>query len=306
MEHYQLNGTPSLLVLDGENGRILAFTPEGRLLGALLDDCGGTPDGIAVDHLRGHIYWTNMGEDYDQNDGFIERVDLDGGNRTMIIPPGKTFTPKQLKIDEVNGLLYWCDREGMRIMRASLDGTGITTLLITGRTEADRLDETLHCVGIAVDLPNNYLYWTQKGPSDGGQGRIFRAPLNPAGNYVPDHRKDIELLFDHLPEPIDLDMDLLAGHLYWTDRGAPPEGNSVNRADLKGHAPLKKELLLNGLQEAIGLSLDVKNSRMYFCDLGGNIYCSRIGSQTRCQLHQGDGRFTGLVYYDPERLSPQQ
>jgi hypothetical protein len=35
-----------------------------------------------------------------------------------------------------------------------------------------------------------------------------------------------------LPEPIDLELDLYNHMLYWTDRGDPPRGNTVNRANL--------------------------------------------------------------------------
>lgn len=49
------------------------------------------------------------------------------------------------------GKLYWGDREGMRVMRANLDGSEIETLIERGRTDADRRDETNWCVGISVD-----------------------------------------------------------------------------------------------------------------------------------------------------------
>ena len=39
------------------------------------------PDGVADDVQAGHIYWTNVGLP-SANDGAIERVDLDGANRT--------------------------------------------------------------------------------------------------------------------------------------------------------------------------------------------------------------------------------
>ena len=63
------------------------------------------PDGAAVDVEAGHIYWTNMGS-LGHNDGSIERVDLDGGNRTTIVPEGATHTPKQLQFDKRNRKLY--------------------------------------------------------------------------------------------------------------------------------------------------------------------------------------------------------
>ena len=86
------------------------------------------------------------------NDGSIERADLDGQNRKTIIPQGGTFTPKQLQLDKRNGKLYWCDREGMRVMRANLDGSNIETLVDTSHGDSrPGPDATKWCVGIAVD-----------------------------------------------------------------------------------------------------------------------------------------------------------
>ena len=45
------------------------------------------PDGIVVDAEARHIYWTNMGVP-NLDDGSIERADLDGGNRRVIVPQG--------------------------------------------------------------------------------------------------------------------------------------------------------------------------------------------------------------------------
>jgi len=41
------------------------------------------------------------------DDGSIERVDLDGGNRTVIVPPGVTHTPKQIHAQgNLTGIAY--------------------------------------------------------------------------------------------------------------------------------------------------------------------------------------------------------
>src|SRR5689334_17783228 len=111
---------PSLFFLDGSGGRVLSVNPEDTVEKVNVTAVGPIPDGIVVDAEAGHIYWTNMG-DPSQNDGSIERVDLDGRNRTMIIPKGGTFTPKQMQLKKEAGKLYWCDREGMRVMRANVD-----------------------------------------------------------------------------------------------------------------------------------------------------------------------------------------
>ena len=87
------------------------------------------------------------------NDGSIERADLDGRNRKTIVPQGGTFTPKQLQLEKKSGKLYWCDREGMRLMRANLDGSNIETLVDTSQGDPrPGPDATKWCVGVAVDV----------------------------------------------------------------------------------------------------------------------------------------------------------
>src|SRR5262249_42496057 len=151
---------------DVSSNRIRSMDAEGRNARTIVGNCR-TPDGIAVDAQAGHIYWTNMGVPR-LNDGSIERADLDGDNRTIIVPPGGTHTPKQLHLDKEGGKLYWCDREGMRVMRANLDGSQVETLIETGRGD-DVRDETRWCVGIAVDRRDGKIYWTQKGASNAGE-----------------------------------------------------------------------------------------------------------------------------------------
>src|ERR1700688_2387867 len=166
-----------LFFLDTAGDRILSSNPDGSDLKTILTEGRRLPDGVVVDVDAGHLYWTNMG-DPTANDGSIERSDFDGNNLTHIVPPGATFTPKQLQLDEKNRKLYWCDREGMRIMRANLDGSKIETLLDTSEGDArPGKDIKKWCVGIALDVKAGKLYWTQKGPDNAGEGRIFRANL---------------------------------------------------------------------------------------------------------------------------------
>ena len=288
-----------LFFLDLSAGRILSVNPDGSDLKTVLTEGrGALPDGVVVDTAAGHIYWTNMGNP-SSNDGSIERCDLDGRNRTTIIPPGGTHTPKQLEQDTKKRKLYWSDREGMRVMRANLDGSKIETLV--DASQGDKrpgTDARKWCVGIAVDAAAGKIYWTQKGPDKAGQGRIFRANLEIPGGQTPANRKDQELLFGDLPEPIDLSLDTTNRMIYWTDRGDPPRGNTVNRApmDATPGKRVEPEILFRHLMEGIGMALDLKSGRMFVTDLAGSLYSANLdGSQKRTLLF-AEGNLTGVAY----------
>jgi DNA-binding beta-propeller fold protein YncE len=291
-----------IFFLDLGAGRVLSANPDGSDLKTLLIEGRKLPDGLAVDVAAGHLYWTNMGNPK-ANDGTIFRSDLDGGNLTTIIAPGGTFTPKQLQIDKPSGKLYWCDREGMRVLRADLDGSKIETLVDTSRGDPrPGADATKWCVGIAVDADAGKLYWTQKGGDNAGEGSILRANLDIPKGQSPSNRTDIELLYDKLPEPIDLDLDLDLGsrQLYWTDRGDPPRGNTVNRAPLD--APQAKrpapEIVFTHLMEGIGLALDPKHGRMFITDFGGSVYSANLDGSDQKTLLIAEGNLTGIAYVE--------
>jgi hypothetical protein len=286
-----------LFVLDLSGGRVLSVNPDGSDRKVLVTDCR-LPDGVVVDVEAGHIYWTNMGVP-NLNDGSIERADLDGTNRTTIIPQGGTFTPKQLHLEKTSGKLYWCDREGMRVMRANPDGSQVETLVQTG--PADQRpghDPTKWCVGITVDPKRGQFYWTQKGPDDAGLGCIHRASIDMPKGQTSANRTDIEVFCDNLPEPIDLELDLAHRILYWTDRGDPPRGNTVNRLSIDDNAIPNRvpEIVLTHLMEGIGIALDVPGNRMFLTDLAGSVYSARLdGSEKRAILF-AQGNVTGIAF----------
>jgi sugar lactone lactonase YvrE len=284
------SGRLFLLELSGD--RIHSMNPDGSDRKTIVTDCR-FPDGIVVDAQAGHIYWTNMGIP-NLDDGSIERADLDGKNRKVIVPQGTTHTPKQLHLDKENGKLYWGDREGMRVMRANLDGSQVETLVQTGRGDKDRRDETRWCVGISIDPKRGKIYWTQKGPTKGGLGHICRANINVPEGESPANRSDIEVLFDRLPEPVDLELDLKNRVLYWTDRGDPPRGNTVNRVSIDGKA--KPEILITHLMEGIGIALDVPGNRMFVTDFAGSVYSADLDGKNERNFLYAQGNLTGIAY----------
>src|SRR6201988_3392828 len=282
-----------LFVLELSGNRIHSMNLDSSDRKTIVADCH-LPDGIAVDANAGHIYWTNMGVP-NLDDGSIERADLDGKHRKVIVPQGVTHTPKQIHLEKGAGKLYWSDREGMRGMRANLDGSQVETLVETGRGDKDRRDATRWCVGITLDPVRRQIYWTQKGPDNGEQGRLFRAGIEIPRGESPANRSDIEVFFDHLPEPIDLELDLKSRVLYWTDRGDPPRGNTVNRAsiDAKPQAP---EIVLTHLMEGIGIALDLPRNRMFVTDFAGSVYSARLDGSGERNFLYAQGNLTGIAY----------
>ena len=282
-------------------GRILVGSPDGRTVRTLVPH-QSLPDGLDISISAGRIFWTNMGVP-SRNDGAIRSCKLDGSDIRDLVTNGNVHTPKQLVIDHATSKLYFCDREGLRVMRCNFDGSAHETLVQTGKWQdkAVQADQTKWCVGITVDPAKKVFYWTQKGPSKGSQGRIFRANMEvPAGSDATS-RTDIETLFSNLPEPIDLEVVPETQTLYWTDRGEIPFGNSLNRAQLSeagkkdgAKGGLGYEILVKNLHEAIGLKLDLKNRHVYLTDLGGSVYKIDMDGGNKKVLYENEGAFSGI------------
>jgi hypothetical protein len=277
-----------LLTLAWQPGKVvLVDLPSGDYR-VLVEDAGDHPDGIACDGRT--VYWTTMGAgvpadnpegaDYTARNGGLHAIDLDGTNRRDVIPQGGTTTGKQLVLDS-GGNLFWGNREGFSLDTVRTDGSGQRDLVRRDGSQGQRD----WIVGVAVDEDNGYLYWSQKGSYEGGDGRIFRAGLEIPAGQTAENRTDIETLWDGLPAPIDL--ELMNGHLFWTDRGHQPGGNSLNRAPIpapgaKGEAP---EILADGFEEAIGLAVDLTEHLAYVSDLSGKIWVVPAPDNTQVQRH---------------------
>jgi hypothetical protein len=272
-------------------GEIIEMDPDGgnrrTLLGNLLDNV----DGIVIDEKTSTLYWTNMGPaigpnqgEFFQADGSIECIGLNGANRRRLVGHGLTVTPKQVAADFDAGFLYWCDREGMRVMRSNVDGSNVTVLVRNGVFPADSQDVMRHCVGIAIDPVKRYIYWTQKGPPDGGKGRIFRAGLEIPADQQPENRT------------IDLELDTKNNLLYWTDRGNLEGGNSLNRARIGTKQLENHEVLATGLQEGIGLAIDHANQRAFTTELGGEVRVAPLEANAHFITIAKLGVLTGIAY----------
>ncbi|KAF4973426.1 hypothetical protein FSARC_251 [Fusarium sarcochroum] len=284
-------------------GRVLVGSSDAKPLKSLASG-QRMPDGIDISLSAGKLFWTTMGKP-SQNDGAVISCNLDGTDVEEIVPSGSVHTPKQLTVDNENSKLYFSDREGMRVMRCNFDGSELEVLVQAGnrQDEQHKSDPTRWCVGVTVSASTGKFYWTQKGPSKGGKGRIFRANIDFQPGEDAKSRTDIEVLFQDLPEPIDLEVDEVDNLLYWTDRGELPDGNSINRCSLdnipqsRGSSRPGKDydIISRGLHEAIGLKLDSKNRRIFATDLGGSVYQLDMDGSNRKKLYEGSGAFVGIT-----------
>jgi 3-hydroxyacyl-CoA dehydrogenase len=281
-----------------KSGKIMTASADGSNVRELV---GGQPmpDGIDVSISAGRLFWTNMGTSPSTNSGSVISANLDGSDVKPVIAEGSIHTPKQLKIDHQNKKLYICDREGMRIHRCDFDGTNHEIIVQTGEPGTkDAEDQTRWCVGIAVDPEAGMFYWSQKGPSKAGKGRIFRANMSMPSGSSPTSRADAELLFDKLPEPIDLEYEPESQTLYWTDRGEYPLGNTLNKAyvgEAGGEEEKKVVTLARHFHEAIGLKIDTVNRHVYLTDLGGTVYRVSMDGGEKKKIYETDSAYSGIA-----------
>lgn len=256
------------------------------------------PDGIDVSLGQQRLFWTNMGRSTAACDGSVWSANLDGSDMRCLIPKGKVHTPKQIAAIESRENLFFCDREGSSVHRCNYDGTG-HEIIVQRRAEPGMslLDKMqLWCVGVAIDHERGLIYWTQKGVSKGGRGRIFVANIDIPEGETAENRSDIRMLFDHLPEPIDIEIDGSTQTLYWTDRGEHPMGCALYRAYVGGEdVDLDKISLTRHFHEPIGLKLDKTNNIVYVTDMGGSVYSVSLDDGIKVELVRNNGCYTGIT-----------
>ena len=257
-------GAVKVIDADGSNETVLAS-------GSIIVE----PDGIEVDVAAGKMYWTDMGpggaadKSVADKDGRIMRADLNGKNIETLVPKGITTTPKQLALDVTGGKIYWCDRGDVgnknvdpKVMRANLDGSDVEILVST---------DVMSPVGIALDLPNGKLYF-----SDRYANTIKRVNLDGTG---------VEIVVKDTKYPVDLAIDLKTRSIYWTAR----ETGGLYREDVDGNDMDGSSLtpIITGLQAPIGVTIDRENNKLYYTEViisekSGNIWQSDMdGSNAR-------------------------
>lgn len=273
--------------LDGSNFEVLVKDLE-------------APDGLVVSLPQQTVVWTNMARG---PNGSLQRTDLHGkalqGDGKYLVDPGSFETGKEIELDTRDNKLYWADRDGMKVMRANRDGSNVEAFVhhFIDRDEIDSDGKTIaleNPVGIALDLENRHLYFT-----DRFMARVMRVSLDVAPVFVGQKsvRTDVETLFQgdrETSRPIDIDLDLEKGLMYWTDRGE----HTISVAKLDGS---KRKVIVDNdkiiIKDPIGISLDLASQTFVWTDMTTHkIYRANLDGSNIQTVLEGDKLLNGIPY----------
>ncbi|MEQ9413538.1 MAG: hypothetical protein RIF39_06890, partial [Cyclobacteriaceae bacterium] len=228
--------SPFSLALDAANGKM--YWVDGTAINrANLDGSSmetihpflDSPQFLALDltsEAPPRIYWTeNVGGG--GGDDEIHRVDFSGDD-FEIIYSGFSDEISGIEIDEANNYVYWTDATKAEVIRGVIGEGGLSTnekLIEFNPSSAAGLFD------IALDLPNNTIYYTHGNAERGFTNKISKADIS-----APDPNTTvIEIIDTGLEEPFGIDLDLANGKIYYiTNRVSTGTSRQLYRADLDG------------------------------------------------------------------------
>jgi hypothetical protein len=252
------------------------------------------PDGLVTDPLNNLVYWTNMS--FGGPGGSLQRARLDGATvesgEQFLVAPGSFEVGKEIELDKAGGKLYWADRDGRHFMRANIDGSEVESVLHSFTDSAGETIPLQNPVGVALDEVRRHVYVT-----DRFMGTIMRFGMDmpPGENHL--NRSDVEVLVAPRSaddRPIDIDLDLEKGQMYWTDRGV----HQVLRAGLDGS---NVEVLIDSskvaIKDPIGISLDLASRQMYWTDMSTHkVHRASVDGSDIQEIIGGSRLLNGLPY----------
>ncbi|XP_055304878.1 low-density lipoprotein receptor-like isoform X2 [Sitodiplosis mosellana] len=180
---------------------------EGNERIAVVKDSKVTADGLAVDWIYNHIYYS------DTKRCAIEVTNFDGTMTKELIKDDIEI-PRALALDPVHGFMYWSDwGSNPRIERAGMDGSHRQIIVNNNIKWAN---------GLTLDLVLNRIYWVD-------------AKLNiiSSCNFDGSDRRVILYSSEYLRHPFSITT--FEDYVYWTDwdKAAVFKANKFNGSDIQ-------------------------------------------------------------------------
>ncbi|XP_034485349.1 low-density lipoprotein receptor-like isoform X10 [Drosophila innubila] len=162
---------------------------EGNDKTVVLKQSSVTSDGLAVDWIYNHVYYT------DTHKCTIELTNFDGNLGKVLIEDALDI-PRSIALDPIDGWMYWSDwGASPRIERAGMDGSHRTTIINYDIKWPN---------GITLDLVLKRIYWV-----DGKLNVISSA------NYDGSQRRQILYSTEYLRHPFSIST--FEDYIYWSD-----------------------------------------------------------------------------------------
>uniref|UniRef100_A0A6P4FDT0 Low-density lipoprotein receptor isoform X2 n=1 Tax=Drosophila rhopaloa TaxID=1041015 RepID=A0A6P4FDT0_DRORH len=180
---------------------------EGSERAVVLTKSSVTSDGLAVDWIYNHVYYT------DTKQCTIELTNFEGSMGKVLVKDSLDI-PRSIALDPIDGWMYWSDwGASPRIERAGMDGSHRTTIISYDVQWPN---------GITLDLVLKRLYWV-----DGKLNSIS------SSNYDGSQRRQVLYSAEFLRHPFSITT--FEDYIYWTDwdKQAVFKANKFNGEDIQ-------------------------------------------------------------------------
>jgi len=185
------------------------------------------------------VYWTDI------TTNKLQRANLDGSNVEDILTTGLS-SARDVAVYAAGGKVFIANLLNGSIDSVNLDGSNHVNI-ITGLTKPN---------GVAVDLTNEKIYYTE----EGGTAKVGRADLDGSNN---------ETLVSGGSSNQGIALDIPNSHMYWTSQTS----GQLKRANTDGTDIIN----VIGINNATGIDLDLSAGKIYYVDPGaGNIQRSTL------------------------------
>jgi hypothetical protein len=188
------------------------------------------------------IYWTDL------NRSSISRANSDGTQNEALVT-ALPNNPIDLAIDFSAGKMYWCENFASvtpKIQRANLDGSNREAII--------DLSSPLIVPSIALDVPNQKIYWTAN-PTFSGMGKTARRSPGVIVRASFDG-SNIETINNTVEFPVGLAAG--GGKVYWYDDAT----GLIERANLDGSS--LETIIEQPSEQGSPLAVDISEGKIYW------------------------------------------